>query len=199
MKGGKRVKTTPLEAIVQTSNPATGWRPSRHRLELPTERLLLGTILKSNIMRNILSIIALALCFTINAQTKVGFGGGMLEQSNKFGLGIASTISVEQDVVGNFGLAATYNYSALRGNNFQQLYLAPYYEYHMGRLSLKPSIGAARQISGDILPAFGFDMLVKASDRTQIVLGWQPTIRGHFRDAQTGWSLITTMGVLVRL
>ena len=155
---------------------------------------------KSITMRNLLSIIALALCFTINAQTRVGLGAGVLEESNKLGLGIASTISFQQGLIGTGGIEAQYTYAIRRDNDFQELSLALYHEIIFDHsLSIKPKAGASRQVSGNVYPTFGLDILARASDRTQIVLGWQPTPRGHFRDPTTGWSLVTTMGVLIRL
>lgn len=150
-------------------------------------------------MRNLLSILAIVLCFTINAQTKVGIGVGVLEQSNRLGLGVASTISVHQDIVSNFGITALYNYSVVRDTDFQELSLRIYYREELGRLSLKPNAGIARQVSGHEYLTFGLDMLFSVSDRTQVVLGWQPTARGSFHDPDTGWSLATTTGILIKI
>lgn len=151
-------------------------------------------------MKKLFSIIAIALCFTINAQTKISIGAGVLEQSNKLGLGVATTIGVSQNVIGDWGITTTYNYSFLKEDNFQQLYLAAFYEAKIdNKFSIIPSVGAARQISGYAYPAIALDLLARASDNIQLKLGWQPTMRGAYHDPATGWSLITTFSLVIEL
>lgn len=151
-------------------------------------------------MKNIITTLLLMAITISSAQTKISFSSGVLEQSNKLGLGIASTISVEQDVVGNAGISLDYSYAVLRGKDFQQTTLTVYNEFTVDRtLGLKPSVGIARQISGNIYPTFSFDMLARASDRVQIVLGWNPTPRGGFRDINTGWSMMSTIGLIYKI
>ncbi|MGB3491892.1 MAG: hypothetical protein WBA57_04140 [Elainellaceae cyanobacterium] len=151
-------------------------------------------------MKKILLIIALLTATTISAQTSLGFSTGVLEESNKLGLGIASTISLEQNIIGDGGVGVDYSYAFVRDNNFQQLSVVAFQEFIVDRtLSLKFSAGGARQVSGNIYPTASFDILVKASDKVKIVLGWNPTPRGQFRDPETGWSLITTMGLIYKL
>jgi len=146
-----------------------------------------------------LLFIALLMATTISAQTKIGLSTGVLEQSNKYGLGIANTVSVHQEVIDNFGITALYNYSVLRGPNFQEFSLRAYKRVELGRLSLEPNVGAAKQISGPEYVTFGLDLLVAASDKVEVILGWQPTARGSFHDPDTGWSLTTTIGILYKL
>jgi hypothetical protein len=157
-------------------------------------RLLLTKITN---MKKLFSIIAMTLCTTISAQeTTLNLSPGVLEQSNKLGLGIASTIGLNQDILGNTGVGVDYTYAALRGRNFQQSSANVYHKVNIAEgLTLRPNAGVAKQISGGLYPSFGLDIMVSVGDRAKVVLGWTPVIRGHFRDAETGWSMVTGMGV----
>lgn len=153
-------------------------------------------------MKKILTALAILFCFTIKAQTtSLTLTSGVLEESNKRGISVASVIGLNQEIQNGFGVGVEYTYAIMkRYDNFQQLQLNVFQVFDIDEtLGISFNAGAVRQVSGKIYPTFGGDILVYASDKVAIDLGWQPVVRGKFRDPNTGWSMATTIGVMLKL
>lgn len=161
-------------------------------------------------MKRLWIIAMLVLGINLSAQTDVSFGVGVLEQTRNLGIGLAVNVSVQQELVDNLGVGLIYTKGFMQtgnvilvdsgislpkdGDDFQQLQLMLNYKIYTSdeNLAIRPSIGAARQISGGIFPTFALDIMPFPKDKVHAFLSWSPVIRDGFYEGE-GWSHTVTI------
>lgn len=142
--------------------------------------------------------------YMANAQdTKLGFGAGVLEESNRNGNAVAMEARVQHDFNDHLGINTSVTWSNPRWGEFRQLRVTGNYNVRVDHsMNLKLNAGAARQsncsLSG-IYPTFGVDALIRTGDRTELSFSWAPVVRGDFRDVDTGWSHTVNVLLLIQI
>lgn len=139
--------------------------------------------------------------YTANGQTSVSVGGGVFEQSNEMGIGLATSVGLQQGVLPNVGFNAVYTQVFLKEENLNQAQLQAYYEVLTTdeKLALRLNGGVATQFGNDAYPTFGIDILGMRDRDIHPYFSWSPVVRGAFRDKATGWSHTVQAGLIFKL
>lgn len=151
-------------------------------------------------MKKLITIITLMFSTLVFSQTKIGLGLGLLEQSNKLGVGWAGGLTVQQEIYNGLGLGVVYIKALPHEGVFNQFQLQSFYQMNTTdeRLGVKINAGISRQNS-EYYPTFGLDILAMQNKNIHPYLSWSPVIRGAFGDINTGWSHTVQFGFLFKI
>ena len=174
----------------------------------------------------IFSIVKLALGVLIalsvnqaNGQTNLAFGGGLLEESRKLGIGVAVSATVSQDLYSNFGVSAIYTHGILEtgyaklitqdgsilsqnapGTKFNQYQFMLYYKAvtEDEKLAVRFNGGLAIQTGEPLRKTLGVDIIAYPMAKVYPYLSWSPVLREKFYAGQ-GWSHTVTINLAIKL